>query len=82
MMTENDIYSISKSKRKKAVFEICLEEACRQWCDFIDEDPERRNGEGFSNFFYEIFDDKWKEYLQDLIEDGKYPQKTNQEQER
>ena len=82
MKTDNNIYSISKSNAKKAVFDICLEEAYRQWCEFIDDAPERRNGEGFAHFFYEIFDDKWKEYLQNLIALGKYPQKRISEQER
>ena len=61
MKMGNDIYSISRSNIKKAVFEKCLNEACRQWCEFIDEAPERKNGEGFAHFFYEVFDDKWKE---------------------
>ena len=49
-----------------AVFDAVLEEACRQWCCFIDEAPERKDGEGFANFFYEIFLDKEKEYLENL----------------
>ena len=29
-----------------------LEEACRQqWCDFINEAPERRSGKGFADFY-------------------------------
>lgn len=43
-----NIQDIAKSKEKKAVFEMVLEEACRQWCDCIDEAPERKDGEGFS----------------------------------
>lgn len=31
-----------------------LEEACRQWCDFIDEAPERKDGIGFADFYEEI----------------------------
>lgn len=50
-----DIQDIAKSREKKAVFHMVLEEACRQWCSFLDEAPERRDGEGFANFFYEIF---------------------------
>ena len=34
-----NIQDIAKSKEKKAVFEMVLEEACRQWCDCIDEAP-------------------------------------------
>ena len=68
--------------QKKAVFDTCLEEACRQWCELIDDAPERRNGEGFAHFFYEIFDDKWKAHLQNLIVRGEYPPKRIPEQER
>ena len=45
------IYDILKDKRRQQVFDIIIEEACRQWCDLIDECPERRTGEGFANFF-------------------------------
>ena len=51
MKIGNDIYSISRSNIKKAFFEKCLNEACRQWCEFIDEAPERKNDEGFTHFF-------------------------------
>lgn len=70
-----DIQDIARSKEKKAVFNMVLEEACRQWCCFIDEAPERRNGEGFSEFFYEIFEDKEKDYLVQVLElnGGKLP---------
>lgn len=70
-----NIQDIAKSREKKAVFDIVLEEACRQWCCFIDEAPERKDGKGFANFFYGIFEDKEKEYLEQLLElnDGKLP---------
>ncbi len=70
-----NIQDITKSKEKKAVFEMVLEEACRQWCCCIDEVPERKDGEGFSDFFYEIFEDKEKEYVQQVRElnGGKLP---------
>ena len=51
-----DIQDIAKSREKKAVFDMVLEEACRQWCDCIDDVPERKDGEGFADFFYEIFE--------------------------
>lgn len=51
MLNKNDIYTIAKSNPKKAVFDKCLNEACRQWCEFIDEASERRDGIGFSDFF-------------------------------
>ena len=70
MLNKNDICTIAKSNPKKAVFDKCLNEACRQWCEFIDEAPERRDGIGFSDFFYEVFDEKWKEYFQDAKENG------------
>lgn len=31
-----------------------LEECCRQWCDFLDEAPERGTGEGFADFYREL----------------------------
>lgn len=81
-----NIQDIAKSKEKKAVFEMVLEEACRQWCDCIDEAPERKDGEGFSDFFYEIFEDKEKEYVQQVRElnGGKLPSfsKTDKDYER
>jgi len=42
-----------------------LDEACRQWCAFIDEAPERRDGEHFTEFFNEICERKYQEYLED-----------------
>lgn len=70
-----DIRDIARSREKQAVFNMVLEEACRQWCSFIEEAPERNDGEGFANFFYEIFEDKEKEYLEQLLDlnDGKLP---------
>lgn len=70
-----DIQDIAKSREKKAVFHMVLEEACRQWCCFLDDAPERRDGEGFANFFYEIFEEKEKEYLEQVLDlnGGKLP---------
>lgn len=70
-----NIQDISKSPQKKAVFNMVLEEACRQWCYFIDEASERKDGEGFADFFYEVFEEKEKEYLKQVLElnDGKLP---------
>ena len=62
-----NIYDISKSAKRKKIFDIMIEEACRQWCDFTDEAPERKSGEGFANFFYKIFEDKEKEYMQEYM---------------
>lgn len=61
-----NIQDISKSREKKAVFNMVLEEACRQWCNFIEDAPERKDGEGFADFFYEVFEDKEKEYVEQI----------------
>ena len=58
------IKEIIESEKRLSTFNIVLEEACRQWCDCIDEAPERKDGEGFANFFYEIFEEKEQEYLE------------------
>ncbi len=62
------IKDIVESPARLSIFDIVLEEACRQWCDIIDEAPERKDGEGFANFFYEVFADKEQEYLEGLAE--------------
>ena len=56
---------ISDPARQK-VFDMIWEEACRQWCCFIDDAPERADGEGFAQFFYEIFELKEQEYMENL----------------
>lgn len=60
-----NIYDISRKKSYKEVFDIVIEEACRQWCDGLDDAPERADGQGFANFFYEIFEDKCHEYIKE-----------------
>lgn len=81
-----NIQDIAGSREKKAVFDMVLEEACRQWCCFIEEAPERRDGEGFASFFYEIFQEKEKEYLEQVLalNGGKLPSfhKSSKEHER
>lgn len=74
-----NIQDIAKSREKKAVFDIVLEEACRQWCCFIDDAPDRKDGEGFADFFYEIFEEKEKEYLEQVLDmnGGKLPSFSN-----
>lgn len=62
------IKDIVESPARLSIFDIVLEEACRQWCDIIDEAPDRKDGKGFANFFYEIFADKEQEYLEGLAE--------------
>lgn len=57
--------SVSTAEAKmKELFDRALEESCRQWCEFIEDAPERKDGEGFADFFYEILEQKeqeWKE---------------------
>lgn len=59
----NLIDPISENKYRQEIFDIIIEEACRQWCDFIDESPERKTGKGFADFFFQIFQDKEIEYI-------------------
>ena len=55
-------------EREGKIFDMCLNEACRQWCCFIDEAPERKSGEGFADFFKEIYEEKSQEYRSELTE--------------
>ena len=59
-----EIKDIVGNEKRIAIFNAILEEACRQWCDFIDEAPERKSGEGFADFFFDIFKEKESEYLE------------------
>lgn len=61
-----NIYDIVKSETRQEIFNIIIDEACRQWCCFIDEAPERKDGEGFSDFFFEIFENKENEYIKEI----------------
>ena len=45
-------------KHLALLLEEILEDAARQWCDFIDDTPERKTGEGFAQFFREIREQK------------------------
>lgn len=51
--------------KQSTAFRELLEEACRQWCDYVDEAPERKTGEGFADFFYDILnnDEIYKDVL-------------------
>lgn len=42
-----------------------MDEACRQWCAFIDEAPNRRDGILFTEFYADICKQKYAEYLDD-----------------
>ena len=59
-----DITAIANDANKQNIFDMVIEEACRQWCGFIDEVPERKDGEGFAKFFYDIFKEKEQEYIE------------------
>lgn len=62
------IRDIAIDVNKQKIFDAIIEEACRQWCCFADDAPERRDGEGFANFFYETFKEKEQEYLENYNE--------------
>ncbi len=66
MQCDINLDAIISDPARQKIFDIILEEACRQWCCFIDEAPERADGEGFAQFFYEIFEQKEQEYMEDL----------------
>ena len=65
-----NIRNIAANTKKQTVFEPILEEACRQWCDCIDDAPERKDGAGFAKFFYEIFEDKWRGVYAEMKKNG------------
>lgn len=39
-----------------------MDEACRQWYAFIEEDSNRADGEGFSSFYEQLCAEKYEEY--------------------
>lgn len=69
-MNLNDIMG---NTDRQQIFDTVLEEACRQWCAFFPDTPDRMDGKGFANFFYEIFDQKEVEYLQEAAESKEPP---------
>ena len=42
-----------------------MDEACRQWRDFIDESPERRDGNLFTEFYENICKQQYDKYMDD-----------------
>ena len=46
------LQDILENKDQRMAFDAVLEEACRQWCEFIPDVPERMDGEGFADFLY------------------------------
>ncbi|EOS40271.1 hypothetical protein EBB54_12745 [Schaedlerella arabinosiphila] len=61
------IYDVAGNKKRMAVFNTLLEEACRQWCDLSVDAPERKDGENFAEFFFEIFEAKEHEYIEEIL---------------
>ncbi len=52
-----------------------IEEACRQWYHFIFEDEERIDGVGFSDFYEQLWNEKYEDYLEhpNEYEFGRFP---------
>lgn len=63
-----DVNAMCQGNEQDQLIKMLLEEACRQWCAFIDECPDRLTGEGFGDFFFEIYQDKYEEYAKELRE--------------
>lgn len=55
---------IAGNADREMIFDAMIEEACRQWCAFFPDTPDRMEGEGFANFFYKVFEQKEAEYLE------------------
>lgn len=60
------IRNISENPEEQKLLEMVLEEAARQWCEGLADAPERADGEGFAEFFYEIFEQKEEAYREQL----------------
>lgn len=61
-MNLNDIMGNSD---RQQIFDTVLEEACHQWCAVLPDTPERMDGKGFADFFYETFAQKEAELHQE-----------------
>lgn len=55
---------IAGNADRERIFDAMIEESCRQWCAFFPDAPDRMGGEGFADFFYEVFEQKEAEYLE------------------
>lgn len=71
------ITNIAADINRQNIFDMVIEEACRQWCVFADDAPERKDGIGFADFFYEIFAAKEDEYIEEYNELHKGEPKVN-----
>jgi len=60
----------------ETITDILLDEACRQWCDGIEDAPERLSGKGFSDFFRQIVADKREEYDKEIASQLKNQSKS------
>lgn len=61
------IQNIASDLKKQAIFPMVLEEACKQWCASLEDNPDHKNGQGFTDFFYQTFENHEQEYM-DLLE--------------
>ena len=60
----------------ETITDILLDEACRQWCDGIEDAPERLSGKGFSDFVRQIVADKREEYDKEIASQLKNQSKS------
>ena len=74
--------NIKGNEMREKIFPVILEEACRQWCEFIDEAPERKNGEGFAEFFFEVFEEKEQQYIYEAYCKELEVEKTGEERKQ
>jgi uncharacterized membrane-anchored protein YjiN (DUF445 family) len=73
-------YSVKDSRLPLNEFIVqhkVLDEACRQWCDFINEAPERQDGIGFTEFYEEICRQKYSEYIDEMEYDQEQGMQLN-----
>ena len=61
-MNLNDIVG---NTGRQQIFDTVLEEACRQWCAVLPDTPERVDGKGFADFFYQTFEQREAERHQE-----------------
>lgn len=74
------IKDITGNELREKIFPDIIEEACRQWYAFIEDSPERQDGEGFSDFFFEIFKEKEVEYAYQLYNKEQCSMKNKKEE--
>lgn len=74
------IKDITGNELREKIFPDIIEEACRQWLAFIEDSPERQDGEGFSDFFFEIFKEKEVEYAYQLYNTEQCSMKNEKEE--